>query len=68
MTTKAISRFSMSPNETVLHDKLNKLVEEANQNFTNHAAAIAAANQTIALQAAAISALTARVAALEGAN
>ena len=68
MSIKTVSRFSMSPNETVLHDKLNKLVDEANFNFTQHQQAIAAANQTIAKQTALISALTARVAALESAN
>lgn len=58
---KQIDRFTISHGQYEgprLHNDLNKLVDQANGNFSDHAAQLEAANQTIAD-------LLARVKALE---
>jgi hypothetical protein len=51
-----------------LHNDLNRLVDQTNSNFVDHATQLATAHQTIATQATQITALLARVLKLENAQ
>ena len=66
-----LDRFSMDHHKVDpprLHGDLNRLVDQVNGNFADHATQIATANQTIATQASTIADLATRLKALEDAN
>jgi hypothetical protein len=61
---KPINRFSLL-HDPIIHDRLNKMVEQLNGNLTELEAARHATSLTIASQAATITSLAARIVALE---
>jgi hypothetical protein len=68
---KQLDRFSMDHHAPVkpsqLHGDLNRLVDQSNANFVDHAQQLTAANKTIAVHTETIASLLARIAKLENA-